>query len=297
MNYYALLGVPYDAAPQDIKAAYYAISKKSHPDLLPLDLPEGDRLQRVEHYKQITLAYGVLIDPEQRQVYNRRYCYREVSRKTPQASGSQNNSKNYDSDPLLKFHRRDLELAHIQCAKILGERQRLSSRMYDYKLADIERGFKAQLFELGYSGKVETIVPWQQRALIALLGGVCCVGGWVLLFFGSIGLMVVTSFILQGLGGWLFILACQMTVDSSAKATQARKYYHHYQRQITKIKRQQENCLQQIRVEMETKYAMFHDLPATFLTQHFFNTLSEEDRMLLKAALFWRQYRSGFEQS
>ena len=62
-DYYALLGVARDAAPEDIKKAYRRLARELHPDVNPD--PEHQ-----ERFKLVTAAYEVLSDPEKRQMYD-----------------------------------------------------------------------------------------------------------------------------------------------------------------------------------------------------------------------------------
>lgn len=68
-DYYHVLGVPESASGDDLKKAYRKLAKKHHPDANPDD-PEAS-----ERFKEISEAYRVLSDPEQRKRYDqlRRY--------------------------------------------------------------------------------------------------------------------------------------------------------------------------------------------------------------------------------
>jgi DnaJ-class molecular chaperone len=64
-DYYAVLGVPKNAAEKDIKSAYRKLARKWHPDTNPDNPKEAE-----EKFKDITEAYEVLGDPEKRKKYD-----------------------------------------------------------------------------------------------------------------------------------------------------------------------------------------------------------------------------------
>jgi DnaJ-class molecular chaperone len=63
-DYYKILGISQEATPEEIKKAYRQMAMQFHPDRNP-----GDKMAE-EHFKEISEAYGVLIDPEKRRQYN-----------------------------------------------------------------------------------------------------------------------------------------------------------------------------------------------------------------------------------
>lgn len=63
-DYYAVLGVPRDASEAAIKKAYRKLAMESHPD-------RNKESGAEERFKEITEAYEVLRDPEQRAMYDR----------------------------------------------------------------------------------------------------------------------------------------------------------------------------------------------------------------------------------
>lgn len=64
-DYYEVLGVPRDAAPEQIKKAYKKLALANHPDRNP-----GDE-EAVLRFKEASEAYEVLGDPEKRALYDR----------------------------------------------------------------------------------------------------------------------------------------------------------------------------------------------------------------------------------
>ena len=66
-DYYTVLGVPRDADEAEIKKAYRRLAMQHHPDRVAA----GDKQAAEEKFKEITEAYEVLRDPEQRATYDR----------------------------------------------------------------------------------------------------------------------------------------------------------------------------------------------------------------------------------
>jgi len=63
-NYYAILGVPKEATPEEIKQAYRKLARQYHPDLNP-----GDKVAE-EKFKALGEAYEVLFDVSKRTQYD-----------------------------------------------------------------------------------------------------------------------------------------------------------------------------------------------------------------------------------
>ncbi len=62
-DHYATLGVRKDATPEEIKRAYRRLARQLHPDVNPDATTQ-------ERFKEVTVAYEVLSDPEKRQIYD-----------------------------------------------------------------------------------------------------------------------------------------------------------------------------------------------------------------------------------
>lgn len=68
MNYYNLLGLPFDATQEEIRKAYFESAKKHHPDLhTSFDLRE--------RFIEIQNAYEILSDKEKRENYNKQFAF------------------------------------------------------------------------------------------------------------------------------------------------------------------------------------------------------------------------------
>jgi molecular chaperone DnaJ len=70
-NFYIVLGIPSDASPDMIRAAYRALAKQYHPDRIG---PRG-----TSQFREITEAYRVLSDPESRSAHNQALRLRPAS--------------------------------------------------------------------------------------------------------------------------------------------------------------------------------------------------------------------------
>jgi len=77
-DYYQILGVQENAEDAEIKKAYRKLALENHPDHHPGDPTREDK------FKEITEAYGVLIDPGKRREYDRfRAAYQSGRRQGP----------------------------------------------------------------------------------------------------------------------------------------------------------------------------------------------------------------------
>lgn len=63
MDFYHILGVPYNASEKEIRKAYRELAKKYHPD-------KNKDKQVEEIFKNITNAYNIISDPSKRERYN-----------------------------------------------------------------------------------------------------------------------------------------------------------------------------------------------------------------------------------
>jgi curved DNA-binding protein len=68
-DYYAILGVPRDAAADDVKKAYRKLAKQYHPDV-------SKEKNAEERFKEINEAHQTLSDPEKRAAYDQLGQYR-----------------------------------------------------------------------------------------------------------------------------------------------------------------------------------------------------------------------------
>ena len=64
-DFYEVLGVSRSATDADLKKAYRQLARQHHPDANPED-PGSE-----ERFKEVSLAYETLSDPQKRAVYDR----------------------------------------------------------------------------------------------------------------------------------------------------------------------------------------------------------------------------------
>lgn len=70
-NFYVILGVPRQATPETIRAAYRELAKRYHPDVV------GS--VGASRFRDVVEAYRVLSDPESRQIYNEKLGVAEAA--------------------------------------------------------------------------------------------------------------------------------------------------------------------------------------------------------------------------
>lgn len=79
-DHYATLGVPYDATPEELRAAYRQLAKKLHPDAT------SSAALNTERFAAVSEAYEVLSDRSRRAAYDegrRRHGYPRTPRRQP----------------------------------------------------------------------------------------------------------------------------------------------------------------------------------------------------------------------
>lgn len=101
-DYYKILQVSPDAAPEVIQMAYKALAKKYHPDLNP-DRPD----EAQEKMKELNEAFETLSDPEKRAKYNS--SYHSAKQETPPPHEQQKNNPSTSTSEEPKPHTAPME--------------------------------------------------------------------------------------------------------------------------------------------------------------------------------------------
>lgn len=86
-DYYAILGVPKTAKPEEIKTSFRKLAKKYHPDLNP-----GDQ-QAEARFKEVNEAYAVLSDDGARAKYDLDWRRESEKREPPQTRAKKTGSR------------------------------------------------------------------------------------------------------------------------------------------------------------------------------------------------------------
>ncbi len=105
-NYYEILGVSPDVSADEIKKAYRSLALKYHPDRNPA--PDA-----AERFKEITAAYGVLIDETKRREYDQFQHATQNSRRSgygyrSQQSQSQSQSQSQGQSQGFRYTQEDI---------------------------------------------------------------------------------------------------------------------------------------------------------------------------------------------
>lgn len=98
--YYKILGVPKTASLQQIKAAYYALAKRYHPDLLN---SENASPQLSKRFQEISNAYNILTDEATRLEYDEKGDIRSEDSFFNKVSKSGNKLLNTTTSKLKQF--------------------------------------------------------------------------------------------------------------------------------------------------------------------------------------------------
>ena len=152
LDYYQLLEVPGDAAPADIKQAYYAGARSFHPDVnRRLD---GGGLARCERIsKRITEAYCVLRDPRRRSAYDAQRASDDDSKRIPLSQARASHVKQESEERQGKTAQgRQFYQKAMQCQKRGDTRGTINHLQMAVTLEPDSQFFRQQLAEAKAAG-------------------------------------------------------------------------------------------------------------------------------------------------
>lgn len=152
-DYYKILGVNPDAGEEDIKKAYRQLALRYHPDRNP-----GNK-QAEEKFKEISEAYGVLIDKEKRRQYDQ---FRSAKWNFADAGRGNTGNFSYSQEDILKDlfmnpFARDIFSQLSQDFEHLGlrfDQNFLNNLFFAGMSGTIERGRGADIFIFKGPGRV-----------------------------------------------------------------------------------------------------------------------------------------------
>jgi hypothetical protein len=165
-DYYAVLGVPGDATPEELRAAYRRLAKKFHPDAA------AERSFPDERFAAISEAYEVLSTPRRRAAYDegrRLHGYTPGARRKPRATA---HSLLQQAEELRQHMRRvdKLRMNHEALRDFVNE------LLQDKNLEclETEPGVRQQVFERVFESVqslTHRLVPEISGAMLRLAGG------------------------------------------------------------------------------------------------------------------------------
>lgn len=283
LNYYEILGILPQATKQEVKTAYYQISKELHPDKIPPDTPKLARSILEEKYKIVTQAYSCLIDPDQRRNYDRQiniYQYNNNSSDNNQ----QNNSSYQEDDFTAWFDEAQIRLAAENLKIKLGSIERNAEEKYSYQINLIEQELLIALKQLNYQGKINDIPHLADKRQSMTNGIIIGLIGLVVLFFTN-SLLGIIGIVLIFIGMFKIIRGSQMSLNYHKKTLIAKKIYQDFINKKEKYLQQITEEISQERGKIKLRIQHFQSIPISTITKDFFCNLSSEDKILLLVAI------------
>ncbi|HYO64158.1 MAG TPA: DnaJ domain-containing protein [Pyrinomonadaceae bacterium] len=136
-THYQVLGITQQAAPAEIKRAYYALAKRFHPDRFRRDLGEPERARVDAAFAKISQAYEVLKDPAQRASYDLKVeAARTAAARAPTraSSAGANESPQYRAEDNFRQGVESLRFGNrLQAVMHFAEAARLMPREARYR--------------------------------------------------------------------------------------------------------------------------------------------------------------------
>ena len=156
---YRVLGVPDDAAPEEIKLAYRRLTKATHPDVNPAK-------DAAETFRRVNAAYEILADPERRGRFDRGADFQPWTKASrPSGDHTQSGSRRVER-PVAKQKRRRVHVRVVGARETRGGRPRRRGR------GDETKGLRA-----AWAAKETILDAWCRAWFAALLVGVPAAAG------------------------------------------------------------------------------------------------------------------------
>ena len=327
-DYYQILEITPQASYEEIKSSYRQLCKEYHPDKLPPGTPEKARAYIEERFKQISSAYSVLIDEEQRKVYDRNNNIksntsrsndrtstnnyqknRSNSNYSYSSSNSNSSSKNYSQKKqTYRSYDSDSGLFNAEKMKEVAEELKARKQEIEQEYHDQEKKIdhlvKVKLQLLGHPPEDlnkeyiqgETLL---RKLMILLLAIVNTIAGVWLMGAGNANII----FALIGgawAGGWLLyglVVVFVYSTHNKKVAKHVREIREEAQDQKYQAKTAYQQKLKDFQSEQRGKINFFKYLPIETIGDQYISQLSDEDKFYLLQAISERQDRDKFNQN
>jgi DnaJ domain len=280
MNYYAILGVSPNAEKDEIKAAYYRISKSLHPDMLPQGTPEQTRVITEEKYKQVNAAYEVLSDIEARKKYDEKLGRRK---------NSKSKQEPVDSSAHTQGTPRWLDEWQIdEAAESLQHRiNKLKRNIYkknDERIKKIQDEAEFAVKKVCKELSIQDLETFPNKDQLIIQGIIFVILG-ILIMLTKHWLIGLTGLCALYLGTLKLIRGIQMSPALNQRLKQAKILKRNVNLEVEQLGIQKIQEFEAEIKKIKNRIRYFQSIPVNKIDNKYFDTLNPDDQILLIVAI------------